>query len=362
VHTAAVGGVHVPEWHPWPGEQVVLDITRPDGVAGQSLTIDKASYEVRPGLRATDATLTLTVRASRGLQHTITLPEGATLEAGILNGAAQPIRQDGRKVTVPITPGVQTVRLAWRQPLAVGLFFRAPDVDLGASAVNVTTTITGQSDRWILLLGGPRVGPVVLFWSMLLVLVVVAAALARVRWTPIKAWQWALLAVGLSQVPAAAGAIVVTWLIALGWRKEKVVIRGGPIAFDLRQIALVVWTIVALVILVVAVQQGLLGAPDMQIEGNGASSGALAWYTDRSASTLASPWVISAPILVYRAAMLLWALWVALAVLKWLRWGWQAFTTGGAWKALPKPPPPKPPAPPPAAPPQDQAAPATAPS
>jgi hypothetical protein len=46
--------------------------------------------------------------------------------------------------------------------------------------------------------------------------------------------------------------------------------------------------------------------------------------------------------LVYRIAMLAWALWVALALLRWLRWGWEAFTTEGLWRKLqrtPKPPP-----------------------
>jgi len=34
-----------------------------------------------------------------------------------------------------------------------------------------------------------------------------------------------------------------------------------------------------------------------------------------------SAWVISVPLLVYRLAMLAWALWLALALLRWLRWG-----------------------------------------
>ena len=38
------------------------------------------------------------------------------------------------------------------------------------------------------------------------------------------------------------------------------------------------------------------------------------------------------PLLVYRAAMLAWALWLALALLRWLRWGWGCFTAGGGWR------------------------------
>jgi hypothetical protein len=335
VHTASQGGL--PEWRPWPGEQASLEVFRPEGVAGQSLTIDRTVYEVSPGLRATDAVATLTVRASRGLQHTVSLPEGAELESLSINGAVLPIRQEGRKVTVPVVPGTQTIRLAWRQPLALGTYFRTPQIDLGAPCVNLTTAINGAGSRWVLFLGGPRVGPVVLFWSLLIVLLVTAAVLGRITWTPLKTWHWMLLAIGLSQVPIVAAAVVVGWLVALGWRKAKPELRGGAFAFDVRQIGLVVWTVVAFVILIGSVHQGLLGAPEMQIQGNGATTDHLAWYQDRTGSSPPSSWMISVPILVYRAVMLLWALWVALAMLTWLRWGWSAFTTEGAWRALPRP-------------------------
>jgi hypothetical protein len=336
VHTAAAA---LPEWQPWPGEEATVDISRPEGVAGQSLTIDRVAYDVNPGLRATDASVTLTIRASRGLPHTMTLPDGALLESLTINGAAAPIRQEGRKVTVPIVPGTQSIRVAWRQPDGIALMFRTPTIDLGAPSVNVVTTLAPQGSRWILLLGGPRMGPAVLYWSLLVVLLVVAAALGRVTWTPLRTWHWMLLAIGLSQVEVVAGAVVVGWLLVLGWREKKPAIAGGALVFDLRQVAIVLSTFLALLVLVISVHQGLLGAPEMQIQGNGCSSGHLAWYQDRAGNVPDVAWVVSAPILVYRGVMLLWALWVALAVLRWLRWGWTAFTTEGAWKALPKPPP-----------------------
>jgi len=53
--------------------------------------------------------------------------------------------------------------------------------------------------------------------------------------------------------------------------------------------------------------------------------------------------VISVPMLVYRGAMLAWSLWLALALLRWLKWGWGAFASGGLWRSAPRkaiPPPP----------------------
>src|SRR5262249_19814317 len=68
-----------------------------------------------------------------------------------------------------------------------------------------------------------------------------------------------------------------------------------------------------------------------QIAGNGSFAGSLRWYVDRSGETLPRPWAVSVPLVVYRLAMLAWALWIAQALLGWLRWGWDAYTAGGTW-------------------------------
>jgi hypothetical protein len=77
----------------------------------------------------------------------------------------------------------------------------------------------------------------------------------------------------------------------------------------------------------------------MQIEGNDSSSHHLRWYQDRALSSLPSAWIFSLPLLWYRIAMLAWALWLAQALLRWLRWGWECFSHGELWRPLrtPKP-------------------------
>ncbi len=335
VHAEA--GATIPEWRPWPGEQTIIDVTRPAGVAGQTVTIDESSYFVRPGLRATDATLRLEMRSSRGAQHQIVLPDGATLERLTVAGKSIPIRQEGARVTVPLSPGAQTVELAWRSPGGVARVFHAPAIDLGAPSVNATTKIGLSDARWVLFVGGPRLGPAVTFWSLLLVLLVVSVALARLDLTPLRTWQWMLLSIGLSQIPVPAAAVVVVWLIALGSRRKHAVANAH--LFNIRQIALVGGTIVALGVLVGAVHQGLLGRPEMQIRGNGSSALLLDWFQDRAGNVPAAPWVVSLPLFVYRGLMLAWALWLAVSVIRWLRWGYGSFTDGGAWLPLPKRPP-----------------------
>jgi hypothetical protein len=340
VHAAAAAGTKVPEWRPWPGEVGIVKLTRPDGVAGQTLTIDESTTALSPGLRATDVTLTLTVRSSRGGEHTVTLPEGAVLESLSINGSVQPIRQDGRKVTVPVVPGAQTLALTFREAVGLGVLFESPAIDLGAPSVNATVTLAVPGGRWLLFAFGPRVGPAVLFWSLLLVLVVIAVALGKNRWTPLRAWHWALLFVGLSQVDVVAGLFFVGWLLALGYRArdERTALAAGW--FNLWQIVLVGWTLAALSILAVSLYQGLLGSPEMQVMGNASSSTLLRWFTDRAGPALPRVSIVSVPLLVYRGAMLAWALWIVLSLLSWLRWGWASFTRGGGWRrgAPPRPP------------------------
>jgi hypothetical protein len=337
VHTEPAGDIKIPEWRPWPAEEASVILTRPAGVEGQTLTIDHSRAQIAPGLRATDVTLTLGVRSSRGAQHTLTIPEGAQLESVTINGAVQPIRQDGRRVTIGVVPGAQTIALVWREPRGIATTFDASSIDLGAPSVNTTIDLSVPSARWLLFVGGPRLGPAVLFWSMLLVLLVVAAALGRVRFTPIAWWQWMLLAIGLSQVGVIAGAFFVGWLIVLGWRKERAV--DGVALFNVRQVMIVLWTIAALVILVIAMVHGLLGAPEMQVRGNGSTIDRLVWFADRSGATLPNAWMLSVPMMAYRGVMLAWALWAAISLLGWIKWGWGAFTEGGAWKKSPPRPP-----------------------
>ncbi|MCK5796481.1 MAG: hypothetical protein KAI47_04830, partial [Deltaproteobacteria bacterium] len=335
VHDAANSN-QPPAWRPWPGEKLTFAISRPKGIGGQSLTLDKALLELRPGRRATDATLTINLRASRGGQHILTLPEGARVQKVTLGKTSYPVQQDGRRLTLPVSPGTTRITLVWRQAAALGSVYRVPALSLGSQAVNAQIVIRAPRSRWILLTGGARVGPVVLFWSLLALLLVVALVLARIPWTPLRTHHWLLLGVGLSQVPIWLSPLVAGWLIAIGWR-ERTPTWMGRWRFNLRQIALAVCTLPALIILFAAIYRGLLGHPDMQITGNASSASGLHWFVDRVGQAFPEPWIVSVPLWIYRLLMLLWSLWLAWSLVAWARWSWRAFKTGGLWRHAPKP-------------------------
>ena len=342
VHRPEEEPARLREWRPWPGEKVTVRVTRPSGVPGRTLTIDRSILSISPGLRATDATLQISLRSSRGGQHSITLPERSVLQSVSINDVVQPIRLEGRQLTLPVSPGAQQATIVWREPRGIGGFFRVPKVDLGEESVNSQATVAMPADRWTLLLGGPRLGPAVIFWSFLVVSLIVSFVLGQSGLTPLRWYHWFLLSLGMTQAPLPVTLIVAVWLFGLGARKARGA-AAGAIWFDLVQVVLAGLTLAGLAGLFWSIQRGLLGLPEMQITGNGSSASMLRWYQDRSSGILPRPWVLSVPLLFYRLAMLLWSLWLSVAMLTWLRWGWSCFSEGGLWKKLRKPKPAPPP-------------------
>jgi hypothetical protein len=329
-------------WKPWAGETLKLAVNRPQGTAGQTVTILASQTRIEVGKRAREVSLRLNLDSSRGSQHTITLPDNAVLKSLNIDGTKQAIQQQQGKVILPLLPRKQEALLEWQEAGAMPTRYAFPALDLGLPSVNSEFHLQLPEDRWVLWVQGPLTGPAVLFWGMLGVLLVFALVLGRSGLTPLKCWQWFLLGIGLSQSSPYLMVLMALWLIALAMRGKW----SGKLPywkFNLMQIGLVLLTLFALPSLVGAVANGLLGTPDMQIAGNGSWAQNLVWYQDRAGNTLPQPAVISVPILYYRLLMLAWALWLAVALLGWLRWGWQALNHGQLWQAKPpKPPKPQP--------------------
>jgi hypothetical protein len=340
------GGARRPEWRPWPGEQVTLSVRRPPPLQGSTLTIDHADLSIQPGRRATDHTLTVELRTSRGGPWGFELPQGARVHRVQLAGVEQPVTAGRTRVEVPLAPGSQTLTVDWQTDAAVGLNTVTPAVDLGLPAVNVDVTVEVPADRWLLFTGGPQYGPAILFWSLLAMVVAVAFALGRSTLTPLRFGSWLVLGLGLAQTFLPQAIFVVGWLFALGLRARRP--ASGRWTFNLGQLALVGLTVIAFTVLLFSIQHGLLGLPEMQVQGNGSHDRSLRFFTDRTSGPLPSVWFVSVPLAVYRGLMLLWALWLAKAVLEWVRWGWRAFTHEGFWRgrpgeaAAPEPAPPSP--------------------
>jgi hypothetical protein len=335
-------GYLLPVFRPWPGETLQLRVSKPTALTGQTLTLDRAQLSLQPGKRVGDLQLTLALRASQGGQHIVSLPDGMEVQNLRINGQPQPARTENGKLILALQPGTQLIELGLRQNRGVGFRVKTPALALGLPGVNTHLAIDLPADRWVLWTSGPRLGPAVLFWSVLAVLLLIAMGLGQVPLTPLRSRHWMLLMVGLSQLPVWGAGVVVAWLMVLGWRGRMEPSNGSESRFNLIQVLIAGLSFAALALLFGAVAQGLLGAPDMQISGNESSGNSLRWFQDRHDGTLPQAAAISVSIWFYRGLMLLWALWLANSLLAWLRWGWEQYSHGALWRRKPPAPTPTP--------------------
>lgn len=335
----------VHEFHPLPEETLQIALSRPEAVAGKSIAIDDVVVTTAASKRALDTTLEISLRSTQGGEHSIGLPPGAEVLAVEHNGQAINLRPRDGKLSLPVTPGSKRYKISLRQAQELGVSAKTPAFDLGLPSANLQLNLNLPGDRWVLFTYGPAVGPAVLYWGELLVMIVVAYALSRTRRTPLKLWQWLLLGFGFSTASWGALVVVALWLFALDWRERWN--TNATVSFNLVQIALVLFSVPALLCLVGAVYAGLLGDPDMSVVGNWSSARGLRWFADQSAAQLPQAGALTLPLWVHKVAMLAWALWLASALVGWLRWAFACWARGGYWRRdvrtrvkLPDPPPP----------------------
>jgi hypothetical protein len=332
----------IPEWRPWPGESATLEIGRPQAVTGATVTIDRARHEITLGKRQRTSTLQLSLRSSLGEDFLIGLPAGAEPTSLISGGKKLPIRRDGANVIVPLTPGSQEINLQWRQDQPLDFQTRAGAVTLPVESANITTTIQVPDDRWVLWTDGPLRGPAVRFWGILLGSLLAAWVLGRLCRSPLKTHEWMLLAVGLTQIPLPGALVVVGWLFVLAWRGAPSFPRLPNWLHNTLQGLLALVSLGVLGIFIGIVAAGLLGSPEMFISGNDSTRTLLGWYQARCEGALPQPGCLSISVWWYRLLMLLWALWLAASLIRWLAWGWRQFNAGGCFLRSPKAPKPPP--------------------
>jgi hypothetical protein len=323
----------IPVWQPWPGEFVTFAISRPEAVAGATVTVNRAIHEITLGKRQRTSKLDLSLRCSLGEDFLIDLPADAEITSLTHGGKSIPVRKDGTRVVIPLRPGEQLVSLNWKTNTPLLSKTRSEAVKLPVESANVTTIISVPDNRWVLWADGPRRGPAVRFWVVLVCSTIAAIVLGRIGVSPLRTIEWILLVIGLTQVPLVAALIVVSWLFLLAWRGQESFLRLKPGNYNVLQVFIVGVTVVALGVLIFAVGEGLLGNPEMFITGNGSTRGALRWYQARSDSFLPSAGCVSVSIWWYRLLMLTWALWLAAALIRWLRLGWTNFSRGGLFKS-----------------------------
>jgi hypothetical protein len=328
----------IPLWHPWPGENVTIGFSKPPAVTGDIVTVQDVNHETVLESRLRTSKLALDLECSLANDFLIGLDPEADVSSLQIGKQSIPVQRDGANLVVPARPGKQSVAVEWRMSKAMATTVGASRVQLPVKASNISTVMWMPDNRWVLWASGPLRGPAVRFWTILAVAILAAWALGSLSLSPLRRWEWVLLAIGLTQVHLMAAMLVVGWLFLLAWRGSKKETRLPNWVFNLLQLGIILLTFSALIILMFVVGAGLLGNPDMFIVGNGSSRTYLRWFQPRTGPELPTTSVVSVSVWYYRLFMLIWALWLATALLRWLSWGWKQFSDGGVWQRSPKQP------------------------
>ena len=167
----------------------------------------------------------------------------------------------------------------------------------------------------------------VLYWGELVVFIAVAWLLGRWARSPLKFHEWLLLGLGLSTQSWVVFGLTAAWLIVMRWREGWAPSSDlPPMRYNIVQVVLAAFTFITIVTLVFSgIRNGLLAQPDMHIAAAGGEWGQYSWFVDQTRGALEGPTLLSVPMWVYRGLFFAWALWMAFALVRWLRWAFNAW-------------------------------------
>lgn len=326
------GGHFPPRFQPWPGEQLTLQLREPAPVSAEHLTIRDLSLvqQQQQGLAVNE--LTLTIDTAQAQPFSLQLPPAATLLQLQLDGNNLPLQsaQKDGAVQLALKAGVQQIQLRFEQSNQAAFWRQTPQLTLPTTSANLYLQIQMPADRWLLAVGGPAIGPAILFWGMLLLLLAFAMVLPSVIKSPLGKRHWCLLFAGLSTLSLWLPLLLGIWLAALSWRGRQSDTDSIRYA-RVRQLLLILLSIITVTGLLLAIPYALLSSPQMYLTGNGSGAGQLYWYQDQSPAELVQAWALSLPLWCYQLAMLLWSLWLASALMQWLPWAWRQLSHQGFW-------------------------------
>ena len=189
-------------------------------------------------------------------------------------------------------------------------------------------------ERWLLFASTAKLGPAILYWPRIIVLLLIALALGKFAQTPLRWFDWVFLGLGFSTISWFSYIIFAVWLLAFAYRNRYIGAQSRGL-YNVSQIGLGFLTIAAGFALIYSLPTGLLGRPNMAVRGYNSSASSLNWYHDKVVDILPQVSAISVPIWIYKLIILIWALWLSFALMKWLPWAWQQFSQQSVWVKQP---------------------------
>lgn len=323
---------------PFPGQSLRVAVEEQKAAPGASVAVDKASLRTDAGEGGSRHALKLSARAAAASPLEISAPAGWALESAAMNGQPAQRAYKAGALTVDVPPGAHQFDFVFVEAAGGAAWSnKAPLIKIGAPTANLQWSLHLPASRWPLWVWGPALGPAILAWGALLVIACASAALGKKFQGPClpSAWGWMAMLAPLAALHPLAALPVALFLLALS-AKQSGALRATDASWNLGQFALLFLAAMSAWALLSAAYSGLLGTPRMMVTGNGSGERDFIWYLDRSGGEWMGAGAISAPIWIWRALMLAWALWLARAIVGRLGAMWGALCEGGLWRPAPK--------------------------
>jgi hypothetical protein len=342
-------GENIKSLRPWPGESASILVSRVEPIPGATVAIQELTLALAPHAAAhggPGGTLEIHAEIETTQAQTLLLeiPE-ATLNSVTINGRRVNNEASGT-VRIPLDIGKAQVTIAGELIEGISGIYREPTVTFKSrdgetvAIYNALTEISMPQNRWVYRADGKGVGPDFLFWSILPPLVLLALALHFMKLGQINGLSWLLVMVGFTQansfglyIGIGMSMLFIGWLYLLKVREGLAPFEMSAFRFNALQIFLVVVTLAALLSMADGLFNGLLGHPKMQVAGNQSDAWFLRWFNDHGMPQAS---VLSLPLLYYRIVILLWAVWLSFIVLRWIKYGWHAFSSETLYRASTK--------------------------
>ncbi|MCZ6887893.1 MAG: hypothetical protein O7H39_05305, partial [Gammaproteobacteria bacterium] len=217
ITTTKTGG---PVFYPRSNETLTIELSRPVPIPGESVTVEAVRLVVTPGQRTRSVDLYLTLLASQGGEYAITTPPDAIVRRIQVDGREQPIPRVANQISLPVLPGEHRYEVGWSESQPITTRFKTPVVTLATPANNISIESSLPSNRWPIVLGGPRLGAAMLFWGVVLVVALVGFGLSRLERFPLTGTDAVLLGFGMSICNLPSMILVAAWLLILWWRQR----------------------------------------------------------------------------------------------------------------------------------------------
>ncbi len=308
---------------PFKGESITLRSKLLESAKGEHMTIDNLSHTNSWGETTLKGKVELSVRATKQAPLILSFADsGLMIDAALVDNVSESRKFSPESVSLLIEPGAHRVTVDYSKPFQPNTVEYVPALTVNFQAGNITTVVRPSPSRWILWVGGGSWGPAGVFWSKLIVIVILVLVVkigARV------AFSWftlVVLAVAVSFMPTMFQAIPVLWVVYLSTPKIREVIHRYLGARQL-QILVSGLAIASVVLLYLVIRVGLLGEPPSLITGNGSNSSMLRWFADfvalRDGARMPTPWIVSLPMTYWRTVTLLLSVALVFLGLKWIR-------------------------------------------